>query len=499
MVGVTCAACHTGEFTYQGKRFVIDGAPSKVDLRAFFEDLFGSATSLRNNIQSLLQFYWKVNAEPAPPPEAATGVPPQLQIPQEWTLDNLRAMVASIDGNSLLHSNDHFDAEVVAKLTQQLEEDRRTFDAAPNAFARRIQIAPVASGTEAIPPGVKPGLSLEDLEKISAAQLKNSGLASSKSLEDLQKFGQASADSVLNQIASTPEERSARLGISFNDIRTQFQLLLARVEFLKTLTNLPVGGTPSGLGRLDAFGNARDLLWPNSPVPLTAPVSYPALWNFPDEEYLHWDANTTSVIERNIGQALALGAVLDDKTSKSTVNPRHLHQLEMLATKLEAPKWPEAVFGPINREESAKGEVLFRANCARCHAPENGEQVLMSPEEVGTDRMRAVNFAQPVGNVGFDVAVQAKLERIRVQAYKDNGVTPAEAIAFDGKQPLPGQPRWRVTRKYVSGTLHGIWATSPYLHNGSVLNLHELLLPSAERRKTFMPGARSSIRKMWDS
>src|SRR5262249_60710417 len=43
---------------------------------------------------------------------------------------------------------------------------------------------------------------------------------------------------------------------------------------------------------------------------------------------------------------------------------------------------------------------------------------------------------------------------------------------------------------YESRVLEGIWATAPYLHNGSVPNLWELLLPAKERRGTFKVGSR---------
>jgi hypothetical protein len=36
----------------------------------------------------------------------------------------------------------------------------------------------------------------------------------------------------------------------------------------------------------------------------------------------------------------------------------------------------------------------------------------------------------------------------------------------------------------------GVWATPPYLHNGSVLTLYDLLLPPANRPKTFPVGTR---------
>jgi hypothetical protein len=43
---------------------------------------------------------------------------------------------------------------------------------------------------------------------------------------------------------------------------------------------------------------------------------------------------------------------------------------------------------------------------------------------------------------------------------------------------------------YESRVLHGIWATAPYLHNGSVPNLWELLLPPERRKPSFMVGSK---------
>ncbi|WP_395753884.1 di-heme-cytochrome C peroxidase [Prosthecobacter sp.] len=43
---------------------------------------------------------------------------------------------------------------------------------------------------------------------------------------------------------------------------------------------------------------------------------------------------------------------------------------------------------------------------------------------------------------------------------------------------------------YKARPLTGIWATPPYLHNGSVPNLKEILLPAAQRSKTFHLGTR---------
>ena len=53
--------------------------------------------------------------------------------------------------------------------------------------------------------------------------------------------------------------------------------------------------------------------------------------------------------------------------------------------------------------------------------------------------------------------------------------------AAGGRSPAPA---------YEARVLHGIWATAPYLHNGSVPSLWELLKPAKERKPTFKVGSR---------
>jgi hypothetical protein len=47
-----------------------------------------------------------------------------------------------------------------------------------------------------------------------------------------------------------------------------------------------------------------------------------------------------------------------------------------------------------------------------------------------------------------------------------------------------------ISYPYKARPLNGIWATAPYLHNGSVLNLDDLLKPAGDRLKTFRLGSR---------
>ena len=91
----------------------------------------------------------------------------------------------------------------------------------------------------------------------------------------------------------------------------QLSLLRARLQFLARLKALHDAQRPlPGPGRIDAFDGIRDLVFPiPDAIAADSPVSYPAPWMVNQTYWLHWDGNTNSVIERNIGQALGRGAV----------------------------------------------------------------------------------------------------------------------------------------------------------------------------------------------
>ena len=65
-------------------------------------------------------------------------------------------------------------------------------------------------------------------------------------------------------------------------------------------------------------------------------------------------------------------------------------------------------------------------------------------------------------------------------------LTEQQLIDAEGYRP-PGEmgPPQPV---YKAGPRDGVWSTGPFLHNGSVPNLYEILLPAAERSSTFFIG-----------
>jgi hypothetical protein len=251
--------------------------------------------------------------------------------------------------------------------------------------------------------------------------------------------------------------------------------------------DLLVDGTEPGPGRIDAFGAARNLLFPQYAVKMQSPVSYPYIWSVPDNigrkpeefQWIHYDGDTNSILERNIGQSLGMGSVFDPVTYESTLRIGNLHQLEILTHKLQSPKWPADVLGPIDESKAQQGEQIFREKCASCH------QDRMFPQmQIGTDPNRANSFGQPVGKTPFPKAIAPILDGLKKRAFADDGIGAAEQAKMDANPAI-----WRATAQYLARPLNGIWATGPYLHNGSVPTLYDLLHPD-QRPGKFKTGSR---------
>ncbi|MFL5348089.1 MAG: di-heme-cytochrome C peroxidase [Hyalangium sp.] len=267
--------------------------------------------------------------------------------------------------------------------------------------------------------------------------------------------------------------------------------LEGHLTYLSPLTKLN-SPTAAGPGRLDAFNGARALLFGlKQAIPLSAPVSYPFLWGFSEQSWLHYDGNTNSVMQRNMGQAMGLGATYDPQKGSSTLLPKEIDTLDKLAAQVKAPRWPEDVFGKIDPARSEAGRQVFQENCAECHVPGSGKTMLYSLDVIGTDPNRATTFDSKVQpdpsspEVPYSQALASVLAKLEDKAFEDAGLSPEERQAME-----PASPVWRTTNKYAARPLNSIWATAPYLHNGSVPTLWDLLQPAGQRPTCFQVGQR---------
>lgn len=300
--------------------------------------------------------------------------------------------------------------------------------------------------------------------------------------------------------------------------RDMLEARLAALRSVATLKRSLRISTAEGYGRLDAFGIGRDELFgsiPGNSMPADAPVSFPHIWGMEYTGWLQWGANTDSVMERNIGQALGVGALVDPKTFASTLKIDNLHRLEQFAYRLTPPAWP-ASFPAIDTAKADRGKALFVQHCAPCHetyATDGAMRTyqLFSFAETGTDPLTAINFELPVMQPDgtarpFPYAALALISNIKLKAYEDAGFDAKKVAEFEQRQVRKG-PRWDPTfraplldgakypdtaerKVYRAKTLVGIWATAPFLHNGSVPTIYDLLSPAASRPITFPTGMR---------
>lgn len=297
--------------------------------------------------------------------------------------------------------------------------------------------------------------------------------------------------------------------------------------------------TEEGPGRTDAFGriaNAAfgDAISPDNYRVANAPVDYPQLWDIWTFDWVQWNGSAQQPMARNVGEALGVGATLNffdangqplkgDDRYPSSVRVRDLHLIEETLKRLQPPAWPEALFGNIDKPLAAQGRALFAENCAGCHVPSvaqaNGrpeKKLKMLPVEViGTDPGAANNIANhrfdlrslqwdPAELANLDVKLQPAPEEpldlsqlsvakglayvtafVERRAYREAAVTPEERPAMDGFG-LPIGVREKTA--YKARPLAGVWATAPFLHNGSVPSIYQLLSPQDERATTFYKG-----------
>ncbi len=284
------------------------------------------------------------------------------------------------------------------------------------------------------------------------------------------------------------EKKVDEVKLRFDSAASAVELLQAKIKYLEILRGLRPTTVP-GFGRLDAFMGARNLLFGNKfAVDLNSPVSLPGIYGLSKLTWYHYDNNTTSIVQRNLGEDLGVGAVVDMNTGESTVELKNLLRLEALASKIPMPKWPEGILGSLNVDRSNRGAAIYNKKCATCHdygADGFFPDRTMDLDKIGTDPNRATNFAKMLGDKTFAESLHGVLNLVQNKAMAREKIS-AEDIAKAERAKV----EWRSTNKYASRPLIGIWASAPYLHNGSVPTLYDLLLPPDKRPVVFQTGSR---------
>lgn len=349
---------------------------------------------------------------------------------------------------------------------------------------------------------------------------------------DLQGLARGLDDALQATLADAAKfnRLAARLGASGTEardrLRKRIETEAVRVHDYATRT--AVSPHLWGPGRMDAVSlivsrSTAELTGiPQNWAPGIAPAKPPFLWNAPQGLWTQWGGYAWDPLSRNLGETMGVYLPID-LTSKtpaeglfqSNAAILELQRAENQLARLAPPSWPEELFGRIDRDKAKAGKALFTEHCAGCHnawpyrwteANKYGKRFvlvgLVPQTYVGTDRTQ-FEVLKPLGITGelsqylpgefkgaptlpkflLNLLIGEAVQQAALQKLK---LTEAELADVHGYRELPQPPS--AEGVYKAAPREGVWATAPFLHNGSVPNLYEMLIPAAERTKKFYLG-----------
>lgn len=216
----------------------------------------------------------------------------------------------------------------------------------------------------------------------------------------------------------------------------------------------PPDARPWGRGRDECMQLIQVFLLGREPEAAFAPTDIPAIWRLSEHKdgaRFGWDGASRDRRSALVDAALSMGIPAGTSLAQ---------QADWLQTYLStlAPAAYPFDLDPVLIES---GRALFESQCARCHdSDRTGRPIPIA--EVGTDPRRLSSW---------DIEAAAAL----------NGWAQAQGVERAGmvEQTLIG---------YRIPFLDGLWLRGPYLHNGSVPTLAELLEPVERRSRVFYRG-----------
>lgn len=220
-------------------------------------------------------------------------------------------------------------------------------------------------------------------------------------------------------------------------------------EYQQTAT-IGVNPADSFTAVLMAHRDPVTLAWSNEPLltlppEIVVPVDVPPWWRMAKKSSMFYTGAGRGDHARIMMAASLL--CTEDVAEATVIDEAFIDVRAWISGGITAPKWPFA----IDMNLATQGEQLFTDTCARCHGTygENAEYP---------------NQLVPLSDVGTDALL--------VQGETEFAARFVEWFA----QSFWGQTsRMEITDGYVAPPLDGIWATAPFLHNGSIPTIEALL------------------------
>jgi hypothetical protein len=257
-----------------------------------------------------------------------------------------------------------------------------------------------------------------------------------------------------------------------------FERLLLRVGFIDRLKIqtldlrnriapiLPDRVPRWGRGRVDTFNpyKAIQFNWPLDRLPDSERIGasdFPSIWNQAPREglHLHWDGDNDSVDERNLSASLGAGV------TPVTVDHAALKRVRDWIWTMPPPKYPFAIDATLAKQ----GEAVYAQHCVDCHGDHRFRDGVKTGAHIG--------LVDDIERIGTD--------RHRLDSYTAEFAMNQYSLYPESQYRFT---HFRKTNGYANQPLDGIWLRAPYLHNGSVPTLRDLLDAPASRPPVFYRG-----------
>jgi hypothetical protein len=455
-LGLNCSACHTGQVNYKGTAIRIDGGPGGADMDSFMHDLDGALRAAIEKADVHARFVKRVlDRGNLTEKEINDGL---------QTFSQRVAMYNVVNRSATRYGYARLDAfgRIYNRVLEHIMDEKKLKELLKDEFADD-ELHQVLTGVDNV-------------------------------LSDQQR------DHVVERIAKvlTPKQQLRLRNRIYNtpDAPVSYPFLwdIAQHDYVQWNglgANAGVG--PIGRNSGEVIGVFGTLDWEERPgFSLSSLIG-------------GWGLRSTHI------------------SFNSSINVRNLRRIESQLHRLNSPQWPEDILPPIDKARKARGGRLFNRYCASCHeeiarADPNRRVVatIARVGDIGTDPTMATNAATYTGWSGLlrnqylttdvgDVLLdeRAPVVALLTKATLNVVATPKAdtswlvrgaywlydlATAFGTNEIHPSIRRgnydpdttadpFASLRAYKARSLNGIWATAPYLHNGSVPTLYDLMLP----------------------
>jgi len=462
-VGLTCAACHTGQINYNGVGIRIDGGPASADMENIMIDLAKALKHTREDAEAKQRFVKNVLAKGNYKSEADVLADLSKYEQRIYSYTYINASQTSygyarLDAFGRIY-NRVLEHTINARELREILSDRKIMD---DKVMTKEQIDEILAKIDNVITGEQRDHLMERLSKY-------------LTFEQIALLN--------NEIFNRPDA----------PVSYPFLWDIAQHDYVQwngIADNAGLG--PIGRNTGEVIGVFGTLDW--------------------KEEK---GTSLTSILFQGSGNTRV--------KFDSSVDVQNLHRIESHLKKLNSPVWPQEILGKINEEQAAKGKLLFDEYCAACHARIDRDDPnrrvvahMTKVSAIGTDSTMAENSFKyqgysgilrnqyvglEVGNILLDK--EAPVAALLTQATKNVVATPdpdkwffqrwtdwaANLVTAYAENEIKSSikngnydPDTTVNplaslNAYKGRPLNGIWATAPYLHNGSVPSLYDLLLP----------------------